>query len=78
MIQHIGFIRIGFTNLDLCSFSQRDLLQDCPEQCSCMDVHMSLFHLLGLKIGPQKVQSMTFLKHLHKYLILFLSYLHNY
>ena len=60
----IGFIKIGFTNLYLWSFSQSDLLQDCSEQRSCTACHVSLFHILGLKFGPQKLQSVPFVEHL--------------
>ena len=63
----IGFIRIGFINWDLWSFSQGDLLQNCSEQQSCMAFHVSLIHLLGLKIIPKKLQSMKFLEHLQKF-----------
>ena len=63
----IGFIRIGFTIWDLWSFYQGDLLQDCSEQRSCTDCHMSLLHLLGLKHGPQKVQFVPFLEHLQEF-----------
>ena len=28
---------------------------------------MSLFHLVGMKLGPQKLQSIPFLEHLHKF-----------
>ena len=63
----ISFIRIGFTNWDLWSFSHGDLLQDCLEQRSCTDFHVSLFHLRGLKLLPQKVQSVPFVEHLKKF-----------
>ena len=63
----IGFIIISFTNWDLWSFSQGDLLQDCSEQRSCMDCHMTLFHIMVLKIRPQKLNSVPFLEHLHKF-----------
>ena len=32
-----------------------------------MDFHVSLFHLLGLKLKPEKVQSVPFLEQLHKF-----------
>ena len=63
----IGFIRIGFTNWDLWPFSQGNLLQDCPEQRSCTACHVSLDHLLSLKIGPPKLQSVPFLEHLQEF-----------
>ena len=63
----IGFITICFTNWDLGSFSQGELLHDCSEQRSCMDFHVSLFHILGLNLRPKKVQSIPFLEHLHKF-----------
>ena len=62
----IFFIIIGFTNWDLWSFSQNDLFQDCSAQQSCMDYHMSLVHLQGLKLLPYKVYYVPFLEHLHK------------
>ena len=40
---------------------------------------MSLFHLLGLNIGPQNLHSMPFLEHLQKfYLDLFIPIYSNY
>ena len=63
----IGFIRIGFTIWYLWSFSQGDLLQDCSEQRSCTECHVSLVHLLSLKFGPHKLYSMIFLEHLHEF-----------
>ena len=63
----IGFIRIGFTNWDLWSFSQGSLLQDSSEQRSFTDWHMSLFHILGLKRRPQNVAAIHFLKHLQEF-----------
>ena len=58
---------IGFTNCDLWSFSQCDLLQDCSEQRSCKACHVSLVHLLSLKFGPQKLQSIPFLEHFQEF-----------
>ena len=63
----ICLIIIGFTNWDLWSFSQGELLQDCSEQRSCKDYHVSLFHLLGLKLGSHKLNAMPFLEHLWKF-----------
>ena len=65
----IGFIRICFTNWDLWSFSQGDLLQDCSEQRSYMDFHMSLVHCLSLSLKHKthKLNSVPFLGHLNKY-----------
>ena len=62
-----GFIKIGFTNLYLWSFSQGDLLQEYSEQRSCTACHMSLFHLLVLKFGPQKLNYVIFLEHLQEF-----------
>ena len=56
----MGFIKIGFTNLYLWSFSQGDLLQNCSEQQSCTACHVSLFHLLVLNFGPKKLKSVIF------------------
>ena len=63
----IGFNRIGFTNWDLWLFSQGDLLQECSEQWSCTACHVSLFHLLVLKLGPHKLKSVIFLEHLQEF-----------
>ena len=63
----IGFIRIGFTNWDLWSFSQRDLFQDCSEEKSCTACHVSLFPILVLKFGPKKLNSMIFLENLQEF-----------
>ena len=63
----IGFIRIGFTNWNLWSFSQGDLLQDCSEQRCCTAFHVSLVHLLSLIFGPRKLESVPFLEHLQKF-----------
>ena len=63
----IGFIKIYFTNLYLWSFSQGDLLQDFSEHRSCTACHVSLFHLLVLNFGPQKLQSVIFLEHLQEF-----------
>ena len=57
----IGFIRIGFTNWDLWSFSQSDLLQDCSEQQSCTACHVSLVHLLSLIFFPRKKSVISFI-----------------
>ena len=43
------------------------MLHDCSEQQICMELHMSLFHIMGLKLGPHIVQSVPFLKHLQKF-----------
>ena len=63
----IVFIPIGFTNWDLWSLSQGDMLQGCSEQWSCMACHMSLVHLQVQKFGPQKVNSVLFLGHLQEF-----------
>ena len=63
----IGFIRIGFTILDLWSFSQGDLLQDCSKQRSCTACHVSLVHLLSLIFTPTKLDSVKFLEHLQEF-----------
>ena len=63
----IGFIRIGFTILDLWSFSQGDLLQDCSEQRSWTACHVSLVHILSLTFRPQKLKSVPFLGHLQEF-----------
>ena len=63
----IGFIRIGFTILDLWSVSQADLLQDCSEHQSCTACHMSLVDLLSLIFRSPKLKSVPFLKHLHEF-----------
>ena len=62
----IGFIRICFTNWDLQSFSHGDLLRDYSEQRSCTNFHVSLFHFLVLKFGPQNVQFVIFLEHIQE------------
>ena len=63
----IGFIRIGFSNWDLWSFSQGDVLQDCSEHRSCTDFHVSLFNILGPKFIPHKLQSVSFLEQLQEF-----------
>ena len=63
----IGFIRIGFTILDLWSFSQGDLLQDCSQQRSCTECHVSLVNFLSFPFGPHKLQSAPFLEHLQEF-----------
>ena len=63
----IGFIRIGFTIWDLWSFYQGDLLQDCSEQWSCTECHVSLVNFLSFPFGPQKLQSVPFLEHLQEF-----------
>ena len=63
----MGFNRIGFSNWDLWSFSQGDLLQDCSEQWSYTACHVSLVHLLSLTFGPPKLKSMPFLEHLQEF-----------
>ena len=63
----IVLIRIGFTILDLWSFSQGDLLQGCSEQRSCTACHMSLVHLLSLIFKSTKLKSMPFLEHLKEF-----------
>ena len=63
----IGFIRIGFTILDLWSVSQGDLLQDCSEQRNCTECHVSLVDLLSLIFGPPKSKSVPFLEHLQEF-----------
>ena len=65
--KYIGFIRISFTNWYLWSFSQCDLLQDCSEQQSCTEFHMSLVHLLSLKFRTYKLQSVPFLENLQEF-----------
>ena len=67
LIQNHRFHRIGFTILDLWSFSQGDLLQDCSEQRSYTEFHMSLVHLLSLNFGPQKLKSVPFLENLQEF-----------
>ena len=62
-----GFIRIGFTNWDLLSFSQGGLLQDYSEQKSCTECHVSLVHLLSLIFGTPKLYSVPFLEHLPEF-----------
>ena len=62
-----GFSRIGFTIWDLWSFSQGDLLQDCSEQRSCMECHVSHVYLLSLKFGILKLKSVKFLEHLQEF-----------
>ena len=62
-----GFIRIGFTNWDLWFFSHGDLLQACSEQRSCTDCHVSLFHLMVLNFGPQKLNSVILLENLQEF-----------
>ena len=42
-------------------------IQYCSEQQSCTAFHVLLFHLLVLKLGPQKVQSVLFLEHLQEF-----------
>ena len=63
----IVFIIIGFTNWDLWSFSQGDLLQDCSEQWSCTACHVSLLHHRVLKLGPLKLNFVLFLEHLQEF-----------
>ena len=53
--KNAGYRINGFTNWDLYELSQGDLFQDCSAQQTCTDFHVSLFHLQGLKILPQKV-----------------------
>ena len=67
LFQHIGFISIGFTNWDLWSFSQGDLLQFYSEQRSCTECHVSLVHILSLIFGPPKFQSVPFMEHLQEF-----------
>ena len=63
----IGLIRVGFTNWDLWSFSQGDLLQDCSAQRSCTDFHVLLVHILSLKLESKKLQLLPFLEHIYKF-----------
>ena len=63
----IGFIRINFTNWDLWSFDQGDMLLDCSEQWICTACHMSRVHLLSLKFRPKKLKSVPFLEHLQEF-----------
>ena len=67
LIQHHMYHHIFFTNLDLWSFSQGDLLQDCSEQWSCTAFHVSLAHPLSLIFRTPKVQSVQFMEHLQKF-----------
>ena len=62
----IVFISIGFTNWDLWSFSQGDLLQECSEQRSCKAWHVSLVHIVSLIFGPPKLNSVPFLEHIQE------------
>ena len=57
------FIRIW----DLWFFSQGDLLQDCSEQRSCTERHVSLVHPLSLNFGPLKLKFVPFLEHLQEF-----------
>ena len=66
LIQNHMFHQNLFHQLGFMILFQGDLLQDCSEQQSCTAYHVSLFHLLILKLGPQKLKSMLFLEHLQE------------
>ena len=67
LFQHCRFHQNWFHQLGLVIVFTRWPVLGLFRIAKLYNFHVSLFHLLGLKIGPQKLNSVSFLEHIHKF-----------